>query len=272
MLCFQKILSCYEQKYGDNAIESQNLFFPKEEETEYPIDSSTKNGLFSSSLFKWTMNKGLDYISDMHLKNKMKMEMLFNNAKGDSTQPRVLLDFVARYDLSVMRCIKNYFDGIKQLDDESLAYAAYSVFYLREGNWTLTKSIIGKCVDKKQVDKLMDFKSSTGESMLFNICCGNISADKYAIINWYLTEIISDDHPLLFAQDLIDGKTILMQLIENGLVFLAQKLLDKVSDKAKKLKLIQMENNEKMNILDYVKERDIPAVDEWIQKQMALCL
>merc|ERR1712151_572437 len=164
----------------------------------------------------------------------MKMKLLF---AGNFDYQRTLNDFTVGYNAMVMRVIKRYFDGIDKLNDESLMYAKYSIFYLRDNNWTLTESIIGKC-DKKQVRLLMLYKNSDNETVLHRIHYGQFVPDKYAIIDWYLTEIIPADHPMLFVKDNLKSKTILMLLIESGLVFLAKKLLDKVTDKQKKLELI----------------------------------
>merc|ERR1712176_708756 len=101
------------------------------------------------------MNTVFDCIADEHQRNKMKMKLLF---AGNFDYERTLNDFNPGYNAMVMRVIKRYFDGIDKLNDESLMYAKYSIFYLCDNNWTLTKSIIGKC-NKKQVRLLMLYKN-----------------------------------------------------------------------------------------------------------------
>ena len=56
-----------------------------------------------------------------------------------------------------------------------------------------------------------------------------------------------------------------MLLIKNGLLYLAQLLLDCITDNEPKVKLIEMRNNENESILDYAKTENIPNVINWIQ-------
>ena len=87
------------------------------------------------------------------------------------------------------------------------------------------------------------------------------------MIDWYLSEVIPDDHPILFGADKIDGDTALMLLVRKGLLYLAERLLSKVTDKAVKLQLMETENTEKQSIETYAKQQGVPRIIKWIKDQ-----
>ena len=51
----------------------------------------------------------------------------------------------------------------------------------------------------------------------------------------------------------------------------AEKLLNKITNKEERLKLINMKNNKNESILDYFESRNITNMIQWIQKQIADC-
>ena len=55
---------------------------------------------------------------------------------------------------------------------------------------------------------------------------------------WFLDDVVPDDHPCLYSQSSFSGKTVFMMLVCDGKIKLADKLLSKITDNKKKLQLL----------------------------------
>ena len=159
--------------------------------------------------------------------------------------------------------------------EEISSYGGYNLFYLCKNNWSLIKLLVNKIkecsattISNKLLFKALNIRNSDNDTILHNICK---TTDNQFVINWYLTEVIPSNHPILFEKDNVDGYSALFLLCKNGLIYLAQKLLNKITDKKEKLKLIEMKNNENESVLDYAKSENIPNFVKFVENEIENC-
>ena len=90
-------------------------------------------------------------------------------------------------------------------------------------------------------------------------------------MEWFLTEIVPDDHPCLYRASSHSGNTVLMGLLDDGNVGLASMLLDKIKDKKVKLSLLnakKLKNFNNESIMDYAKRQNIKPIINFVQSQV----
>eukprot|EP01083_Nonionella_stella_P151407 483661_1 len=256
--CLKAILSFY----AENEASQEELIFMVDELGNIPFDYIIRKCGIDTFLSKWILRNAFQHIGDKMEVYRHQMMMLFH--QNNKNEIALIERLIYKHDLEVTQCIKRYFESIKVIDDSNVLWAASSLLYLRGDNWTVSKLILSKVQNKMVLHKILDFRNSDNETILSENCN---HSDAF-IIEWYLAEVVPKDHPCLFTKNESYGTTALRKLIGRGYRLLAQQLLDKITEKEKRLHLIQMKNNENKTVLDLAKENGAPRVIDWIQNQL----
>eukprot|EP01084_Bolivina_argentea_P181177 312942_1 len=266
--CLHKILLLYKELNP----KKHDLMYLKDKSGNIPFDYIFRKGNMTNyaTMINWILKNCFDD----NIEQKMKMIFNMNN-KGEIAILERYID--KRNEESIVKCIRKYFENIgkENMNDQNIEFAACSLLYLGRYRWILLKLILSKIKygnnSEKKIFKLLNFKNSDGYTILHYVhktATSTDGAETIHIIDWYLTEIIPNNHPILTCADNISKKTILMLLIKRGFISLAEKLLNKIDDKKEKLRLIQMKDSNNKTILDHASDANIPNIVKWIENQI----
>jgi len=129
--------------------------------------------------------------------------------------------------------------------------------------------IVEAVEDETVLSKMLSVVNKSNNDVLYLLS----HYDRMDTLKWFLDKVVPDDHPCLFSQCSHSGKTVFMNLVQEGKIDLAGQLLAKVTDNERKLKLLKAktlpgkEGDE--SALDWAQRRNIKPVIGWLMEQIA---
>eukprot|EP01083_Nonionella_stella_P255554 876987_1 len=257
--CFRTILELYKtkiSKYSDLLIQNRIFDHAMPHNTD-SISGARTNGYHCSKTQEWSVGCVLD-------DNVNLMRLLF---KEDQNGRIALIEHGINSNIfskKVAYWISGYFEDIDEISDLDCKYAGYALLYLGAECWHIHKLIVSKCKDEVQLFEVLNTRSGEGYSVLDRVC----KSEKWCVVEWYLSDIIPDNHPILVACNTFTNETCLMYLLERGAIQFADKLISKIDDKKERLNLIEKKDYKNQSILDSAVCKDIPSQVEWIRHQI----
>eukprot|EP01083_Nonionella_stella_P185801 678522_1 len=219
-------------------------------------------GTYLSNTQKWSVQCILDEWSQSHAANINLMHLLFKeNEKGEVA---LIEHGTNRFSKEVAYWIKSYFEDIDEISDLDCKYAGYALLYLRANCWHIHQLIAAKCRDEAQLSKVLNVRNGEGYSVLDYVCM----SEQWCIVEWYLSQVIPNNHPILMDCNTFTNQTGLMYLLASGAIQFAEQLLSKIDDKKERLNLIEKKDYKNQSILDSAVCKDIPSQVEWIRHQI----
>eukprot|EP01083_Nonionella_stella_P113468 334531_1 len=219
-------------------------------------------GTYLSNTQKWSVQCILDEWSQSHAANINLMHLLFKeNEKGEVA---LIEHGTNRFIKEVAYWIKSYFEDIDEISDLDCKYAGYALLYLRANCWHIHQLIAAKCRDEAQLSKVLNVRNGEGYSVLDYVCM----SEQWCIVEWYLSQVIPNNHPILMDCNTFTNQTGLMYLLASGAIQFAEQLLSKIDDKKERLNLIEKKDYKNQSILDSAVCKDIPSQVEWIRHQI----
>merc|ERR1712190_417997 len=92
-------------------------------------------------------------------------------------------------------------------------------------------------------------------------------------LEWFIDEVVPNDHPCLYSQSSHSGNTMFMQLVKDGNIKMAERVLEKITDSKVRLQLL---NAKKLagrhggeSALEWAKRDNVQPIVEWVMEQMA---
>eukprot|EP01083_Nonionella_stella_P309184 1093942_1 len=255
--CLRTVLALYKtqlMKYSDLLI--QNRIF------DHAMSYNSEDGRYEcTKTQQWSVRCVLD---ESQAANINIMQLLFKEKQKGKVA--LVERGMNRLNKEVAHLIKSYFEDIDGIGDLDSKYAGYALLYLGACAecWHIQKLIVSKCRDEAQLFEILNTRSSEGCSVLDRVC----KSEKWCVVEWYLSDIIPDNHPILVACNTFTNETCLMYLLERGAIQFADKLISKIDDKKERLNLIEKKDYKNQSILDSAVCKDIPSQVEWIRHQI----
>eukprot|EP01083_Nonionella_stella_P113469 334535_1 len=253
--CLRTVLALYKtqlMKYSDLLI--QNRIF------DHAMSYNSDDGRYEcTKTQQWSVRCVLD---ESQAANINIMQLLFKEKQKGKVA--LVERGMNRLNKEVAHLIKSYFEDIDEISDLDCKYAGYALLYLRANCWHIHQLIAAKCRDEAQLSKVLNVRNGEGYSVLDYVCM----SEQWCIVEWYLSQVIPNNHPILMDCNTFTNQTGLMYLLASGAIQFAEQLLSKIDDKKERLNLIEKKDYKNQSILDSAVCKDIPSQVEWIRHQI----
>jgi len=256
---FKKVLSIYERnEKGD----FKALMQLRDNAGNSPFTLAIKEGINLGNLQKWIMNRFGDDLDS-------KLKLLFSE-NNDGEVP-----LIAGYESSAQLStahdyIYEYFTKNKVVNEANAVFAGRALIFLAKlgGRMSTMKVIINAVEDDAVLNKVLSVVNTSNHDILYKL-------NQYRQMDafkWFLTEVVPVDHPCLYSQSSYSGKTVFMELVKDGNLHLAEKLLEKITDNKIKLQLLTAKTlpgqHGDESALDWAQKRNIIPIIGWLNEQI----
>lgn len=243
------------------------LMFLRDNDGKIPYDYAVNGG---STLAQWILDNCFTDITDKKERLYQQLMMFFNVDNKHGIRLCDKENCTSAYNRTLNDLICSYFKLIDVIDDnKDLTLAGHCLIYLNKHCLSIIKLIVKKARDAAQLAKILSVKNGDQRSILYCLC---FDKKLEHVIEYYLDEVIPNDHPILVEQDPYHKNTALMNLVKIfGSLYFAEKLLKKITKKEEKLRLIAMKDENNQSILDWAKESRIPNVVQFLENQINSC-
>ena len=256
---FQEVLSMYERNEKGNF--KTLIFNTKDNAGNNPFALAIKEGVGFSSLRKWILNElGNDYVA--------KMELLFS--KNKSGEVPLIASYQSSVELETAHDeIYEYFTKKKIVNAGNAVLAGRALHFLAKFNAQSTmKMIIDAVEDEMVLNKVLSVKNNTNISIIYRLQ----QYQRWNCLEWFLSEVVPNDHPCLFSPSKHSGNTALKQILQDKKIKIAEMLLTKITDNDKKQKLLNARTHAGSNgdesALDWAQKRNIKPMVQWLKEQI----
>jgi len=256
---FKEILSIYER--NEKGEFKKLMFSTKDNAGNTPFALAIKENASSESLQSWIMNQFGD-----DLESKVQL-LLSESANG-------VVHAIEPYRTSSSNSTFNdiiyeYFSKTKVVNKENAVLAGRCMMYLGQHSdqFPALKMIIGLMEDQTVIDKVLRVRNSSNIDILRTVSSFRRTFD------WFLDEVVPDDHPCLWSRSEHSGKTALMVQVQNEKLEQAAKLLGKIRNNEKRLQLLnaktQPGQHRNESLMEWAQRLNIKPIVEWLGEQIA---
>lgn len=259
---FKKVLSIYED-HGKGDLKSL-IFGTKDGGGYNPFALALKEGVHLGNLQKWILSRFGDDVAT-------KLKLLFSGGKNGD------VPLIAGYQNSVSANtahdhIYEYFSKVELVSGDNAELAGHSLMFLARFSGTIStmKMIIEKVKKSEKVfHEVLNAANTSNNGILYKM----MQYRRMIPFEWFLDDVVPDDHPCLYSQSSFSGKTVFMMLVYDGKIKLADKLLSKITDNKKKLQLLNAKTlpgkHRHESALEWAQRRNIKPIIQWLMDHIA---
>jgi len=260
---FKEVLSIYEQ--NEKGSLKALMFGTKDNDGNNPFALALKQGINLGNLQKWIMNQP-EFGDDLD----SKLKLLFSENKNKE------VPLIAGYQTTVQLATANdyiyeYFTKNKVVNEANAVFAGRALIFLAKfaGTMSTMRMIVDGIEDEAVLNKVLSVSNSSNNDILYKL-------NQYrhiSTLKWFLNDVIPNDHPCLYSKSSHSGNTVLIQMVKDGNIELANNLLLKITDNNMKLQLLTAKTlpgiNGDQSALQWAQRRNIKPIVQWLTEHIA---
>jgi len=211
---------------------------------------------------QWILNRFGDDLDS-------KLKLLFSENKNKE------VPLIAGYQTTVQLATANdyiyeYFTKNK-VNEANALFAGRALIFLAKfaGTTSTMRMIIGAVEDETVLNKVLSVMNTSNNDILYKM-------NQYRHVDklkWFIDEVIPNDHPCLYSQSSHSGNTVFLQMVKDGRIDMAEKMLMKVTDNTKKLQLLNSKTlpgiNGDESALEWAQRRNCKPIVSWLTEHIA---
>jgi len=199
-----------------------------------------------------------------------KMGMLFSRNPNTREIP-LIEEYAAEMDMPmdiVSDFVYEYMVNLHEVDMSTYEMVGYCLLFevQREESMARIQMIIEKVKGSDMLDDVLQVRNQSNHDALYRLA----ATEKLREFAWFLDEV-PNDHECLWTRSLHRGDTAFMRLLDAGQKTLAKKLLDKITNKEKRLMLITMRREKRIEgggtALEIAIRKNIKPVIDWLTEE-----
>jgi len=199
-----------------------------------------------------------------------KMGMLFSRNPNTREIP-LIEEYAAEMDMPmdiVSDFVYEYMVNLREVDMSTYEMVGYCLLFevQREESMARIQMIIEKVREWNMLDDVLRVRNQSNHDALYRLA----ATEKLREFAWFLDEV-PNDHECLWTRSLHRGDTAFMRLLDAGQKTLAKKLLDKITNKEKRLMLITMRREKRIEgggtALEIAIRKNIKPVIDWLTEE-----